>query len=173
MPPKGRPDRGGAPNKESPIRRQPLATWSRLSGTLVVVGALTAGTVINQAWEPARSAALPTPLTTQRAVLQASHQREASLAVSRDLGAEARSIGVSVARLRSMWRHVAACEVGGRWSMVGPAYSGIGFANSTWLTFGGSRFAPVAGRATPDQQIDIAMRVTGGWVPDQYGCSRW
>lgn len=148
-------------------------TWSRLSAALVVAGALVAGTVINQAWDPARSAALPTALSTQRAVLRASRQRDASLAVSRDLLAEAHSIGVSVPRLRSMWQQVAVCEVGGRWSMVGPVYSGIGFANSTWLSFGGSRFAPVAGRATPDQQIDIAMRVTRGWVPDQYGCSRW
>ncbi len=173
MPPEGRPARGGVPNKERPIRRLPFVTWSRLSAALVVAAALVSGTVVNQAWDPPRSAAVPTARATQQAVLSAFHVRSAPAAVSREITAEARSIGVSVPRLRAMWQRVAVCEVGGRWSMVGPMYSGIGFANTTWLSFGGTRFAPVAGRATPDQQIDIAMRVTGGWVPDQYGCSRW
>ena len=87
------------------------------------------------------------------------------------LTADATSRGVSIARLRSEWQHVAVCEVGGDWAMVGPVYSGIGFLNSTWLAYGGRRFAPVAGRASRDQQIIIGMRVTRGWVPDQYGCT--
>jgi len=56
--------------------------------------------------------------------------------------------------------------------MTGPRCSGIGFLNSTWYQYGGTRFAPLAGQASVDQQILIGMRVTGGWVPDQYGCSR-
>ncbi len=88
------------------------------------------------------------------------------------LAVAARSLRVSVNGLRAEWQHVAICEVGGNWSMTGPAYSGIGFLNATWSAYGGTRYAPLAGLATRDQQILIGMRVTGGWVPDQYGCSR-
>ena len=70
-----------------------------------------------------------------------------------------------------MWQRVAICEVNGNWSMEGPYYSGIGFANSTWVHFGGTRFAPDAGRATRMEQIFVAMKVTQTYVPDQYGCS--
>ncbi|HQT99398.1 MAG TPA: transglycosylase family protein [Acidimicrobiales bacterium] len=79
--------------------------------------------------------------------------------------------GVSIAQLRAEWQHVAICEVNGNWSMTGPVYSGIGFLNSTWLAYGGTRFAQNAGRAPRDAQILIGMRVTKGWVPDQLGCS--
>ncbi len=68
------------------------------------------------------------------------------------------------------WEQVALCEVGGNWSMVGPTYSGIGFSNATWYEYGGRRFAPRAGEATRFEQIAVGMRVTGGWIPDQYGC---
>ncbi len=78
---------------------------------------------------------------------------------------------VTVNQLRAEWQHVAVCEVAGNWSMQGPVYSGIGFANATWLEYGGTRFAPLAGEAPRDAQILIGMRVTGGWVPDQNGCA--
>ncbi len=78
---------------------------------------------------------------------------------------------VTVNQLRAEWQHVAICEVAGNWSMEGPLYSGIGFANSTWLEYGGTQFAPLAGEAPRDAQILIGMRVTGGWVPDQNGCA--
>lgn len=77
---------------------------------------------------------------------------------------------VGVTGLRQEWERVALCEVNGDWSMVGPVYSGIGFLNSTWVAYGGRRYAPVAGRASRDEQIVVGMRVTGGWVPDQSGC---
>ncbi len=86
----------------------------------------------------------------------------------RDVAARAR---LTIDQLRQEWQHVAICEVGGNWAMVGPSYSGIGFANATWLQYGGSRFAPHAGEAPRDAQILIGMKVTGGWVPDQQGCS--
>ncbi len=89
----------------------------------------------------------------------------------RELRASALRLRVSVNQLRAMWQRVAICEVAGNWSMVGPVYSGIGFLNSTWSHYGGTRYAPLAGLATRDEQILIGMQVTGGYVPDQYGCS--
>jgi hypothetical protein len=99
------------------------------------------------------------------------HVSMISEAASRELHVEAQIRGVSVPVLRAQWQRVAVCEVGGNWSMTGPSYSGIGFANSTWYQYGGRRFAPLAGEATRDQQILVGMRVTHGWVPDQEGCS--
>ena len=72
--------------------------------------------------------------------------------------------------LLDQWQRVAVCEVNGNWHMVGPVYSGIGFLNSTWAQYGGRRFASVAGQAGRLAQVLVGMRVTGGWVPDQYGC---
>ncbi|OYV59512.1 MAG: hypothetical protein B7Z69_06880 [Actinobacteria bacterium 21-73-9] len=72
--------------------------------------------------------------------------------------------------LLDQWQRVAVCEVNGNWHMVGPVYSGIGFLNSTWAQYGGHQFASVAGRAGRLAQVLVGMRVTGGWVPDQYGC---
>ena len=92
-------------------------------------------------------------------------------ATVRALVVDAASSGVSVPQLRAEWQDVALCEVGGNWSMTGPRYSGIGFSNATWNAYGGTRFAPLAGQASVIQQIVIGMRVTGGRVPDQNGCS--
>lgn len=89
---------------------------------------------------------------------------------ARAIGADARARRVSVPVLRNEWEHVAICEVGGNWRMVGPVYSGIGFRNATWNEYGGVQFAPLAGRAGEDAQIIVGMRVTRNWVPDQYGC---
>ena len=89
---------------------------------------------------------------------------------ARAMIADAKARRVTVVGLRSEWEHVAICEVGGNWSMVGPVYSGIGFRNDTWDAYGGPEFAPLAGEASEDAQIVVGMRVTGNWVPDQNGC---
>jgi hypothetical protein len=78
---------------------------------------------------------------------------------------------LTVQQLMSKWERVAVCEVNGRWSMEGPVYSGIGFLNVNWRSFGGTHFGALAGDATPEQQVLIAMRITKTWIPDQYGCS--
>lgn len=161
------------PSKESPIRRQLIATLSRLSATFVIVGPLIAGTIGRPPDVPTQPRIVPSARATQRAVLLVAIRHNMPPPVSVQLAADARSLGVSVPGLRSMWQRVAVCEVAGHWAMVGPIFSGIGFANSTWTSFGGGQFAPLAGQATRDQQIVVGMRVTGGWVPDQAGCGSW
>ncbi len=110
--------------------------------------------------------------TTPRApAIRIRHANIQTVLTMRELRANALRLRVSVNQLRAMWQRVAICEVAGNWSMVGPVYSGIGFLNSTWSHYGGTRYAPLAGLATRDEQILIGMQVTGGYVPDQYGCS--
>ena len=111
----------------------------------------------------------PAPVRPHR--VRARVRRRPAVAVIPLLARTAAVVHVSIARLREEWQHVAICEVSGNWAMVGSAYSGIGFLNTTWSAYGGTRFARFAGLATRDQQILIGMKVTGGRVPDQYGCS--
>ena len=111
----------------------------------------------------AKPAPPPKPVVVRHAALIADVE-------ARAIVADARARRVSVVALRNEWEHVAICEVGGNWRMVGPVYSGIGFRNDTWSSYGGVEFAPLAGEASEDAQIIVGMRVTGNWVPDQDGC---
>jgi Transglycosylase-like domain len=72
------------------------------------------------------------------------------------------------------WDGIARCETGGNWSMQGSRFSGgLGFANSTWSSFGGGQFAPNAGQATRDQQIVVAERVYARYGLSGWGCRRY
>jgi len=50
----------------------------------------------------------------------------------------------------SVWDRVAACESGGNWAInTGNGYyGGVQFSAQTWRAFGGTRYAPSAGRAS-------------------------
>jgi hypothetical protein len=66
----------------------------------------------------------------------------------------------------NVWDNVASCESGNNWSInTGNGfYGGLQFTKSTWLGFGGGRFASSAQYATRDQQIYVAqatLRVQG------------
>jgi uncharacterized protein YabE (DUF348 family) len=63
-----------------------------------------------------------------------------------------------------VWDRLAQCESGGNWSInTGNGFSGgLQFTKSTWLAFGGGKYAPVAHQATREQQIDIAKKVQAG-----------
>jgi LysM repeat protein len=67
----------------------------------------------------------------------------------------------------STWDRVAQCESGGRWDInTGNGYhGGLQFSPRTWSAFGGGEFAPVAYRASREQQIVVAERVLAeqGW----------
>jgi LysM repeat protein len=62
------------------------------------------------------------------------------------------------------WSGVAQCESGGNWSInTGNGfYGGLQFTNSTWLAYGGGKFASRADLATPGEQIAIAEKVLVG-----------
>lgn len=99
------------------------------------------------------------------------HRHRLEFEATSALSGVATRMHLTLQQLMTKWQRVAICEVNGRWNMVGPNYSGIGFLNINWEHFGGTRFAPRAGDATPVQQVLVAMRITQTWIPDQYGCS--
>jgi len=72
------------------------------------------------------------------------------------------------------WYKVNICEMGGTWHSVGPIYSGgLGMRNINWIAYGGLKFAPNAGLATPEEQVYIARKIEGSnYVPDQNGCGQ-
>ena len=63
------------------------------------------------------------------------------------------------------WDMVAVCESSldgttARWDDGGSFSGGLGIATSTWLAFGGGQFASSAGRATKEQQLIVANRIS-------------
>ncbi len=99
------------------------------------------------------------------------HRQHLQFEAMKALGIIASHLHLTLQQLMSKWERVAICEVSGHWNMEGPIYSGIGFLNANWQHFGGTYFGPLAGDATPEQQVVIAMRITKTWIPDQYGCN--
>jgi hypothetical protein len=75
--------------------------------------------------------------------------------------------GTAGAATESQWDNVAKCESGGNWHInTGNGYyGGLQFAEHTWVSFGGTQFAPRADLATKAQQITVAERVLArqGW----------
>jgi hypothetical protein len=72
------------------------------------------------------------------------------------------------------WDGIAECETGGNWSMQGSTFSGgVGFANTTWNSFGGRQFAPNAGQATREEQIVVAERVYARYGLSGWGCKHY
>lgn len=117
----------------------------------------------------------PRPPQPSARTLSLERMQDHRLALETEASATLHSVALqfhlTLQQLLAKWQRVATCEVNGNWSMQGPTYSGIGFSNATWVQYGGQRFAPNAGEATPLQQVAIGMRITRTWIPDQYGCS--
>ena len=72
--------------------------------------------------------------------------------------------GVANASSGVNWDAVAQCESGGNWSInTGNGfYGGLQFTRSTWLAYGGGKYAPTANRASRSEQIAIAQKVLAG-----------
>ena len=67
------------------------------------------------------------------------------------------------------WTRVAICEEGG-WGQhtFGGGYVGdLGITTSNWYANGGGA------DLSPAAQVAVAQRISGGYVPDEYGCSGW
>jgi Transglycosylase-like domain len=62
----------------------------------------------------------------------------------------------------SCWLRVASCESGQRWDYNGSSGfdGGLQFLPSTWLGYGGGKYAPYAYQATAMQQISIASHMS-------------
>lgn len=96
----------------------------------------------------------------------------AAAALSVGMGAGAASTASAAS---TVWDRVAACESGGNWSInTGNGYyGGLQFSRSTWLAYGGGKYASTANRATKSQQIAIARRTLAGQGPGAWPvCSR-
>ena len=65
------------------------------------------------------------------------------------------------------WDHIANCESSGNWhaNTGNGYYGGLQFTSSTWLSYGGGKFASRADLATRQEQITVANRVqhSQGW----------
>lgn len=72
--------------------------------------------------------------------------------------------GVAQAAPDSDWDRLANCESSGNWGInTGNGYhGGLQFSPSTWNAYGGGDYAPVAYKATREQQIVVAERVLEG-----------
>lgn len=93
----------------------------------------------------------------------------------RAAAASAAARAAKLARHTSVdWDGIAGCETGGNWRMRGSRFSGgLGFANSTWSSFGGREFAPNAGMASREEQIVVAERVYARYGLSGWGCRRY
>lgn len=68
----------------------------------------------------------------------------------------------------SFWREMARCESNSNWSDGGEFAGGLGIYVGSWREWGGGEFAETPDKATPEQQIIVANRIsTQGWLrPD-------
>lgn len=78
------------------------------------------------------------------------------------------------------WERLAWCETASNWRDRGKWSGGLGIYTQTWEYWGGEEFAPVAWKATKDEQIVVANRIASqGWVredgsmKDPIGYSGW
>jgi hypothetical protein len=119
---------------------------------------------------PRASVAIERALVSASEAVQARNELRYSVAVLEHSAAQQ---AAEKASRDSIWDRIAACETQGNWSMQGPSFSGgVGFANSTWSSFGGNEFAPNAGQATREQQIIVAERVRARVGMGAWGCAK-
>lgn len=63
------------------------------------------------------------------------------------------------------WDAIAMCESGGNWHLDSTYDGGLQFHPSTWLGYGGGRYARYAWQASREEQIAIAEKVLAGQGP--------
>jgi resuscitation-promoting factor RpfB len=140
-------------------------------GTIGALGSMAAASDEAQRQHalPRAHVAIEPSLVSASEAVQARAEQRYSVAV---LERSAAQQAAEKASRDSIWDRIAACETQGNWSMQGPSFSGgVGFANSTWSSFGGNEFAPNAGQATREQQIIVAERVRARVGMGAWGCA--
>jgi Transglycosylase-like domain len=145
---------------------------SAVLGTVGALGGMAAASDTPRQPHALRRApvAIEPSLLSASAAVQARAQLRYSVAVLEQAAAQQ---AVQQVSRDSIWDRIAACETQGNWSMRGPSFSGgVGFANSTWSSFGGTEFAPNAGDATREQQIVVAERVRARVGMGAWGCAK-
>jgi hypothetical protein len=58
------------------------------------------------------------------------------------------------------WHKMAQCETGGNWKDTGKWSGGLGIYTQTWINYGGREFASKPEKATIEQQIIVANRIS-------------
>ncbi len=140
-------------------------------GTIGILGGMAAASDQSQRQHVLHraSVAIEPSLLSASAAVQARDEQRYLVAVLEHTAAQQ---AAEKASRDSVWDRIAACETQGNWSMSGPSFSGgVGFANSTWSSFGGNEFAPNAGQATREQQIIVAERVRASVGMRAWGCA--
>jgi hypothetical protein len=155
-------------DKENNMRRILLTLAVALFSVAAPDSPASASTVVHKQVHPKLPSLSPRALALE--TLQ-DHRQLLEFQAHAGLNGVASRFHLTLQQIVAKWQRVAICEVNGNWSMKGPMYSGIGFANTTWTHFGGGRFAASAGDASRVEQVLIGMKVTKTWIPDQYGCS--
>jgi hypothetical protein len=106
---------------------------------------------------PRRATATTSPTRLTRAVIAVSALAAASLGLA----------SPAAAASGQTWDRLAQCESGGNWSInTGNGYyGGLQFSAGTWRAYGGTQYAPLAHRASREQQIATAERTLAaqGW----------
>lgn len=176
-------------------RRRNARRTAGLVGALVIgVSGTAAGVSLNPTRVPsAAGAAESSPVRRSadlRGVELAAAQRsvaerpvEGALVTHAETATQHQQIAAAVeaARVQALtpstgvdWDGIASCETGGNWSMQGSRFSGgVGFANTTWSSFGGREFAANAGQATREEQIVVAERVYARYGLSGWGCKAY
>lgn len=95
--------------------------------------------------------------------------RKVAIAATGILAIAATTLGISTASAapQSAWDRLAQCESSGNWHInTGNGfYGGLQFTPSTWLAYGGGKYAYSAHVASKQQQIAVAERVLASQGP--------
>jgi hypothetical protein len=87
--------------------------------------------------------------------------RKATVWIERELAETRRALRPPAPVISGMWYEIAVCETGRRpplWHInTGNGfYGGLQFLTSTWLAYGGGKYAPRADLASPTHQVRVA-----------------
>ena len=101
----------------------------------------------------------------------AARRAEEAAAEAAALAAQARALvspPVDATHTGVNWDAIANCESGGNWALDSTYDGGLQFHPSTWLGYGGGKYARYAWQASREQQIAIAEKVLAAQGPSAW-----